>query len=89
MEKVILCKCPICGKDARTLDSRNEVEESFRRCDINETYRCYKAKDNENLRYVLRNKNKSDIDWQEVSRVERGVSTPLRNQQQLNQSKDA
>lgn len=74
MDKVVLCKCPICGKDARSLDSRNEVEESFKKCDDNETYKCYTAKNNDNLRYVLPNKNKKDIDWAEVKRVEQGVS---------------
>lgn len=74
MDKVILCKCPICGKDARTLDSRNDIKDSFKRCDSNETYRCYTSRDNDSLHYILRNKKAVDIDWQEVSRIENGVT---------------
>jgi hypothetical protein len=74
LDKVIICKCPICGRDARTLDTRKEVDCSLVRCDANETYKCYTDKDNPSLRYVLRNKKKEDIDWMEVERIERGAS---------------
>jgi len=73
MDQVTLCKCPICGKDARALDSTREVPDSLRGCDSNETYKCYTARDNKSLRYVLRQKQQTDIDWSEVERIEKGL----------------
>ena len=65
-DKVILTKCPICNKDARTIDSRNEVGESLTGCDSNEFYKCFTAKDNSSLRYLQRQREPREIDWSQV-----------------------
>ena len=78
-DKVILCKCPICDKDARTIDHLREAGSHTNRCDSNETFHCYRGVDNENLRFLLKKKRKHDIDWHEVERIEKGVVTATKN----------
>lgn len=66
MEKVILHKCAICGKDARTLDSFSEAECELTKCDSNEYMTCKTATDNPSLRFVTKKKSKRFIDWSQT-----------------------
>jgi hypothetical protein len=61
-----MCKCPICGEDARTIDKRAEADANLVSCDANETYRCYQDKDNDKLRFVQRKTRTTEINWEHV-----------------------
>ena len=68
MEKVIIHKCVICNKDARTVDNFEEAQCELKSCDSNEYSECKTAKDNSSLRFVRRKKRDRKIDWNEVNR---------------------
>jgi len=66
MEKVILHKCAICGKDARTLDSFSEAECELIKCDSNENMTCKVSVDNPTLRFVTKKTKPRKIDWSQT-----------------------